>query len=169
MTTTEVCTSGILSSGLGMAGQVIDRASINDGRRDNHFIGSFCPNEPGFYRLLYKGDTDSNFENQFSSYSFNNVTNKERTTSYFQLSTKTCYPYKFIVSIEVCNKGELYYQKEGESEKIVTKDVSYSCSKILCFNGSKDPQCYIPKISCNQEFVACRSIIQLCLIYVIES
>ena len=162
----EHCFRGINSSSLGGSLEILDKASITDGRRDNYLSGSFCPPSPGFYRLIYKGDIDANFENQYSSYTFNNVSTKSRTTSYFKLTEKTCYTYEIKVSIMKVTKGELYYQKEGETEKILTKDESYSCYTFLCFSGSADPQCYIPKISCEHKSMTCRGFIQLLFIYV---
>ena len=81
------CTRGIKNKD----SQILDKAYVNGDIHDNFFYGSFCPPTSGMYRLIYDGSIHEGYEIKHSTYTFNNITTKNRTSAYYYLFSKTCY------------------------------------------------------------------------------
>ena len=146
------CSKGIFSRNYDHTNQtILTEAKVQKGYRDLHFIGSFCPPHDGEYRLLFEGTLDVDNEDEYSSYEFNNVTSKNRTTPYYLLFSHTCYPYRFTQSVgySETNNGSLYFQEKNQEKQIITNETSLTCHKLVCLSGSKHPQClkYITYVS----------------------
>ena len=135
------CKKGILHQDFDKNEKVIEKASIKQNFRDNHFGGTFCPKSSGMYRLIYEGSQDG-FEAIYSNYTFNGHSSKNRASSYYHLNKDTCYPYSTVTAVEEGTEAFLYYQKEGETKILMDSQVSYSCQQFMCFPGSLDSNCY---------------------------
>ena len=110
---------------------------------DPTFHGSFCPLETGRFRLILTGCKDSNWESRTSHYIFNGVESRtSRTTPYYQLSSKECYPYNMQPGIgRVSGTVSLYYQKEGEEQKLLTSVHSLKFYGQLCIHSNGFRNC----------------------------
>ena len=104
---------------------------------DPTFFGAFCPFETGRYRLILTGYVDNKWEKVSSRYIFNGVESKtSRTTPYYQLSSKGCYPYHMQPGIGSGSSSvSLYYQKEGEEQKLLTSEHSMKFYGQLCIHS----------------------------------
>ena len=104
---------------------------------DPTFIGSFCPFETGRFRLILDGYSDSRYESLYSHYIFNGVeSTTSRTTPYYELSSKGCYPYSMRPGIgKRSGTVSLYYQKEGEEQKLLTSEHSMKFFGYLCIHS----------------------------------
>ena len=95
------CAKGIRRSTYSTNTELIDKAYVSGTFNDNYFQGSFCPPSSGLYRLIYEGPLNEGNEASWSSYSFNGIKTKSRTTSYHYLFSGACYAYNFehIISL----------------------------------------------------------------------
>ena len=142
MLLTSDCEKGTLRKNYYGKKQVLSQAYFSGNSRDNQFFGSFCPPSSGNYRLIYEGSVDSRYEARYSSYIFNGKSSKSRTSEYHYLYRKTCYSYAMYHSSDTGSlKGALYFQKDLEGKQLITNMNSYTCSRKICFPGSRDPDC----------------------------
>ena len=157
----STCQRGIMSKTLETDYSLFDYANKSEEYHDLYFYGTFCPFSNGAYRLIYEGSVNDYLEPLYSSYKFNNILMKERTTPYHYLYAKTCYPFKTAQSINSgVHNAFLYYQKENEEKVLISHLNSLSCEKMICMKGSKDPKCS-PFRTMNN---SCRSSLYLGLI-----
>ena len=111
---------------------------------DLYYQGAFCPKEEGMYRIIFDGTWYAPYESERSHYSFNSIQHDSRTSPYHYLRPKTCYPYYTKQAIDATYNvtGALYFQLANNTRILMTSEYSYSCQKLVCFHGSKDPQCF---------------------------
>lgn len=122
--------------------QIISKAYVSGKYHDNYFYGSFCPPTSGMYRLIYEGSVRQDYENKYSSYKFKGNVTKNRISEYYHLYRRTCYSYTMIHSFDGGTlTRNLYYQKISGEKQIVTSSTSFTCTRDICFMGSRDPQC----------------------------
>ena len=124
---------------------ILDEANFHSHYyHDLVFAGTFCPKENGMYRIIFEGSVYDKYESLYSYYSFNSIQQKSRTSPYHYLMEKTCYPYQMFQSIDGMYDihATLFFQYENNSKVVMTSQYSYSCQKLICFNGSKDPRCF---------------------------
>ena len=137
------CEVGIKKSSYKSSAYIIEKAYTSGTFQDNYYSGSFCPPTSGLYRLLYEGPTNDNNEAAFSSYTFNEITTKNRTTAYHYLYSHTCYSYIIKHSYPMSTfEASLYYQKDSGNKEYITNDTSYTCQRAICLKGSTDPRCF---------------------------
>ena len=88
------------------------------------------------------GSTDQYNEDEYSSYVFNNVKGKNRTTPYHHLFKDTCYSFSIFQSTQLGSSyAKLFYQYESETKVILSSSNTITCQKLYCKKGSKDPFC----------------------------
>ena len=111
--------------------------------QDLHMIGSFCPPVTGQYRLIYEGTTNGANDATWSTYYWiQGPAVKTRTSSWFLLNDTSCYIYQsHVATVSIQAYGSIYYEKSGETKKLITKDVSYTCSVDFCKNNGIFPNC----------------------------
>lgn len=137
------CTRGIMQRAYDINTlQTLSKAYVGANFHDNHFYGSFCPPTSGLYRLIYESSIQQNYETSYSSYTFNNITLKDRTSAYHYLFSKTCYNYRIVHSIDnSATAASLYFQKDSGEKQYVTSSTSYTCNRDICLPGSTDQRC----------------------------
>jgi len=113
---------------------------------DLHMVGSFCPPVTGQYRLIYEGTTNGGNDAAWSTYYWIQGSSvKSRTSDWFLLNDTSCYLYQSHVATQSIQAyGSVYYEKSGETKKLITKDVSYTCSSNFCKIDGVFPNCVIP-------------------------
>ena len=143
---TTSCSKGINTLNWGGQNFSILNHASSKGYRDLLLSGSFCPREEGSFRLIFEGTPSYSS----SSYSFNSISGRNRTTPYHYLDSNTCYPYSIYQSIDYSddNFGILYFQKMDEQKQVITSDYSLTCVQIVCMKGSKHPLS-VKLITCN--------------------
>ena len=124
-------------------GNLTEATWTNSAFWDPSFTGSFCPFETGRFRLIITGYTDTKWESRSSRYIFNGVeSTTSRTTPYYQLSSKGCYPYHMQPGIgNQPGTVSLYYQKEGEEQKLLTSEHSMRFDGYLCIHNDGFRNC----------------------------
>ena len=149
----HICQNGINKVNYGYENRtVLETAEYNQGYRDLFYWGAFCPSHEGVYRLVFEGSVDAYYESRASYYKFNNLRDKNRTTTFHALFANTCYPYHLQQSAlyQENNWGILYFEELNQTKQIMTSEYSVVCEDLVCKKGSLHPQC-LQYITCKHQ------------------